>query len=306
MTTRKKLFRVVLVVIAVTAACCMASAGTAQEPDLDYLTYLPFMARYPVGPTPTATPPALPPTSTPTPTPTETPTNTPTPTSTPGSVVLPTETPLPTTTPTLPPTWTPTPISTPEGAWVNAVMCYDPGSTVHVMGEVCNGFPDRRIGGIEVLFALYDGEQPVFAGHTNVWTSVWPGDSICFDSAQPYVPIGWQHLRLELDLNYSTGSPGGHVLDLELTGISMVYRGAGRYEVSGQVTNREPVRINNVWLVIGLKNALGQVVGCKQYGHAYTSDLLPGQTSPFTQLLWTCVGYDAVSAEVWAFGSLAP
>ena len=41
MTTRKKLFRVALVALAVVVACCLASVGTAQE--LDHYIYLPMV-----------------------------------------------------------------------------------------------------------------------------------------------------------------------------------------------------------------------------------------------------------------------
>lgn len=65
MTTKKKVFRVVTVVLAVAIICCLASAGTAQE--LDHFTYLPMMMTgkhlsrpTPTAPRPTATAPPLP------------------------------------------------------------------------------------------------------------------------------------------------------------------------------------------------------------------------------------------------------
>ena len=67
MTTKKKVFRIVAVVLAVAIICCLASAGIAQEPDLDHFTYLPMVMTgghlprpTPTAPRPTATPPPLP------------------------------------------------------------------------------------------------------------------------------------------------------------------------------------------------------------------------------------------------------
>ena len=240
------------------------------------------------------------PTPTPTATATATPTSTPTATSTPTPTVTPWPTDTPTTTPTpwptTTPTNTPTPTATLEGVWVgNEVICYAAGSTVGVLGEVYNGLPSEYVVAAEVSIALYDDQgQPMYAGSTYIHQPIEARSGACFLRYLTSPPPGWQHSKLEIDLtSWHPGTPD--VPDLELSGLSMTYSGSRRYEVSGYVTNNEPIRVNSVLVEVGLKDAQERVVGCNKYGYTTSDDLLPGQTASFAIPVWTCAGYTPVS-----------
>lgn len=287
------------VLFIVLALLLCATLVLAQEPIYDHFVYLPVViggsgvrpTPAPPTVTPTVRPTLPPPTVTPVPTKTPIPTEAPTvtPTATPsGTVVL--------------PTLTPTPM---QAAWADNGYAYEYSARLYVLGEVHNEF-STAISWPEVPITLYDEGQPVYLNDEWIARTVGSGDSVCFKHIVWSPPEEWDSFEFGTVTHWG-GTFAKRPLNLSLSNLQGTYSPwSGDYVITGNVTNNESEIVENVRLVATLKNAEGQVVGCDEYNSPSSPNLYPGQTSPFTIMVygWYRDYSDVTSFRVQTYGTL--